>query len=731
MEDYAQTPPPFNYTPIGEDVVIFVGEYTAPLTINPTEFVVTSKALHSTSSTLSSNASFEAPEGTDIVDARFKLSNLGLTLGDILVLLSDGRVLKLEYDGSNSFDVEELDPVPTQDAFQLLGDDLYVMSYDRVFVSDSGYNWTVDTVGLSGSPYLLDIDIDMTQKVWLCASHGLFTQELNSLTWIKNDNYPGEAFVQDACDLVFISREQDIWVSNFNSLRVSFDSGETFQLSPSGLGSAFIRDIADDVFGNIYVMSDNDLYFSQGGTEPFVQIDQPLIADFDLFPTNIVYNDAWADTTLYLATAAGIYVSEDQGENWNYNGAVRAEQVYSVSGTTDDRLLMTTNTGLFRLETNDSWTKSYPQNGFVPATEIFTANNGDLYLKAEVEGANSGGSPVNMIYKSSDDANNFEPDTNGIGSADVGMNLFFTDENGIQHASGRVAPGSILKIWKKNPGNAWETDLTGLPDNMNFDYHAFCFGSDNNGKVYIALQNNGISTIYSRPIAGGDWSSETTINGMVMNIKGRNGIVTIASTVGVRYNNGSAWQSAPLPEGVSTSINWCLSEVDNNSVLWAYFETYNPDVNASEGEGIYYSDNFTSWTEAGDLSPVLFSELQALGDSLFALTAANNGVYVLDTISGNTLDLKITDAGAIAISVYPNPNKGLVNMKFILDNNSVVGLKIYNVAGETILEIPLMKMNPGEQVLEIRLPEQASGTLLYKLTVDGKTNQGKMLMIKN
>ncbi len=672
----------FQYTPAGERTIIVSG---ASDPLKALRFSATNKTIRFSTGTQSHV--YNAPVLLDIVDARFKLDSFGVRVDVILVLLSNGSIVRLDYTGTPK--QKRLDPSPNgSETYKILGDDLYIMGFDRVYVSKEGFNWAIDTTGLGGFATLKDIDIDRSQKVWLATIDGLFTQELESTVWIKNQNYPASPFAPPAADKVFIDRLQNVWVSYFNTLQVSTNGGVSFQNAPKGLSNNKIIDITDDAFGNIYAMSENNLYYSNKGTEPFVRIDLPVMADFAAYTTKELYKDASGDSLLYLGTVAGMYVSSNQGATWSYDGTVRAEHIGSVAATVDNRLLMTTNTGMFRLDGPDSWTKRYPQVGFVPGSMVFTSKNGDVYVVAERKGINSEGFAVNVVYRSVDNGNSFLPDTAGLGAADVGMSIFFIDENGVQHASARTKDG-FLKVWKKQPGSSWELDGDGISASLDFNNTPTVFGTDNNGSVYLAIFNsNSLNTeVHSRPITGGSWSIATTVNGNVYDIKGRNGIVTMGSSAGVRYNTGSGWKIIPRPAGVSSSVDWCHSEVDNNGNVWGYYETYDVNLNQSRGEGIYFTKDKSTWQFAG-ADTLVFGALVAIGDSVFGLTSGHNGTYVFYP-KAVTSSIKNDELGnEFQVSVYPNPS----NYVFSIDlsgtsfNPAETTITLFNIQGKKIFE---------------------------------------------
>lgn len=643
---------------------------------------------------------------------------------DFLVQLSNGAAFQLRAKSSGGWETVVLDFAGAGFARKMVGDDLYIMTYNAVFVSDSGYNWVIDTAGLDlNGAYCNDIDMDTTQKVWLATQNGLFTQLLNVMTWIKNTGYGNSN-----AGVVHVDRAQKVWVADYNVLKVSSDGGTTFPNAPTGLPNYYIRKITDDAFGNIYVMFDSMLYYSQGGTQPFVKVSQPLMADFALMGTQYLFNDVTGDTTVYLATNAGLYASGNQGSTWTYiDTASRADQINSVAATSDNRLLMTSTVGAFRLEANQTWSKRYPQNGFLADTKAYVAGNGDVYLAAENNGVNSGNDFRRMVYKSSDNGTTFIIDTAGLTASDVGMSGFFVDESGVQHAMAFVyvsgGPGE-LRVWKKNPGQPWVLDTIGLSASLSSNHSSQCFGTGHNGKVYVAIRSGGSVTIYSRTLAGNNWTQETVINASVIYIKGRNGKVVVGTDMGLVYTTGSGWNSASNPSVVTGAVTWSISEVDNNGVVWAYFETV--DNNGSIGEGVYYTTDFVNWREPeGNMDTILFRELVAVGDSVFALTL-NSGVYVYDTLHPVQVGVKET-ASADGIRIVPNPFSNHTTMQFDLTTESRISLNIYNVLGETVFNIPAQQMSAGTQQLKINLPTAAYGVLLYELNISGTVRRGKLM----
>ena len=98
---------------------------------------------------------FTAPPGTEIRTVQRKLSPYAPNKFYLLVLLSNNVSYQVEVLGPNSFDVKKLGVIPMsqyETGRVFIGDDLYVMSDEAVYISSDTPNhqiWTIDTAGLN------------------------------------------------------------------------------------------------------------------------------------------------------------------------------------------------------------------------------------------------------------------------------------------------------------------------------------------------------------------------------------------------------------------------------------------------------------------------------------------------------------------------------------------------------------------------------------------------------
>lgn len=579
---------------------------------------------------------FIALPGIDIVSAAIKKDAPGI----ILIQLNNNEVHRAFYNSSsNTYIVVKLGVIGVtlfETPKEIIGDDLYVMTSKYVYVSRDTPNhqlWTIDTAGLSGA-IPADIDMDSTQKVWLATGNGLYTQLLTSNTWVKNTSFPNSAATK-----VFIDRTQRIWAARTNLLYVSTNGGVSYNPAPSGLTAYNITDIGDDAFGNIYVIQGNsdgsNLYYSANGTAAFVRRDNTIKPDFINFGTANTYNSIAGDTSIYLSTVAGLYTSANQGQAWSLDSSVRAEKAYSVAATSTNQLLMSTNVGAFRIENDTAWKKLYPPgNTHLSGMQIFTDNTGAVYVIGEKAYNNNANVPFNMVYKSTDNGNTFTADTLGSRPANAGSSSFYIDKAGIQHASAFVfvtGNGNFLRVWKKQPGNPWVIDTAGLPV-MNSAYFAVAFSEDELGNVYLVIKNNNtqVTTIYKRAPGGTSWSLHSTFNLDVLEIHGNAGKLVAGTAGGLYYYNGTSWIAASKPSAIPYSPDLIVpaAHVAPDGTVWAYFEDFVTNF-GSIGRSIWHTSNFTNWTPVQpDVYTTLFAKLVALGDSVFALSATNDGIFV-------------------------------------------------------------------------------------------------------
>jgi hypothetical protein len=90
-------------------------------------------------------------------------------------------------------------------------------------------------------------------------------------------------------------------------------------------------------------------------------------------------------------------------------------------------------------------------------------------------------------------------------------------------------------------------------------------------------------------------------------------------------------------------------------------------------------------------------------------------------------------AVALSISSYPNPFRESAEIRYQLEKQSAVELKIYNLRGQVVRTLHQGQQTKGEQVLawegcDDRAQPVAAGIYLVRMTVDGEAGRPLKLL---
>jgi len=688
-------------------------------------------------SSLSANVvnTYFAPNDVEIVNAQKKILSNWPT---VLVSLSNGQIVKIEINETWDFTETTFAPSSSNESLEeTIGDDVYFRTAHEVYVTrDNGQSWDLDMGGLTGAS-IYDFDIDTNQNVWLVNESGLFKQPLVSNTW---------TYV-DAADMlnprrVFVDRSQRIWLASpAYGLFYSDDEGAIFTAHTGGYPSnEVIVEMGDDAFNNLYIITapdytfsyddnvGNKVYRSDGGTQSFVRIDQSIESNFVLAGTDRPYTSISGDTILYLGTVGGAYNSLDQGSTWTSSPILWANKAFSLIPTADNVLMVSANSGLYKGNGAGNWTKKYPVGDSVQSgIELFRAANGDIYAQGEVILQSNANSPIYNVRKSTDNGTAWTVDT--LGSYATAMDLFFVSSDGVQHAIGAVSEtGDVYKVYKKEPGMAWELDMGGLPGTIQvYPWIASLLGQDAQGNIYLFLLNNTTNqtTIYKRAFASNTWIDDGTLSGLnrfVFGITGYNNEVILATLNGVLRKSGNTFVTLPLPSGVGSQLDYDVVGFDNSGKLWAHFSNWTP--NGPTGKGVFFTSDFSTWIEPqNQVDTVLFNELVAVGDSMYAISNNFDWVfYFNDDITVGIAEEKTETF----TEVFPNPAKNQVTFLFTLNENIDLHLDIMDMTGKNVFSKSYSNLPAGKQYRTIDVNNLAQGMYSWKINAGNKVSTGKL-----
>ncbi len=104
-----------------------------------------------------------------------------------------------------------------------------------------------------------------------------------------------------------------------------------------------------------------------------------------------------------------------------------------------------------------------------------------------------------------------------------------------------------------------------------------------------------------------------------------------------------------------------------------------------------------------------------LGDPLCRIS---NKIYQPTPVTLNKLTLYYN---------FPNPFSYNTTIRYRLTEKAHVKLRIYNILGELVFEVPEETKDPGEHNIPLSFKAFASGVYFYRLTADGESAAGKMV----
>jgi len=79
---------------------------------------------------------------------------------------------------------------------------------------------------------------------------------------------------------------------------------------------------------------------------------------------------------------------------------------------------------------------------------------------------------------------------------------------------------------------------------------------------------------------------------------------------------------------------------------------------------------------------------------------------------------------------YPNPFNPSTKISFSLERNAFTTLRVYNTIGQQVAELVNQELKAGVYEYEFNAQNLPSGVYLYNLTVDGKSQINKMMLLK-
>jgi hypothetical protein len=555
------------------------------------------------------------------------------------------------------------DSTESQIVKEMTGDDLYMLSFEAVYVSrDNGVNWSVDTVGLSGAT-VNDITTAYMENVYAATTKGILFQSAKGNTW------EGLSAPASASSIFYDSVDRQLYAGMTDGSILTGPGDHNWNTIPALVPNVTVKKWGVDVYGDLFAALSNGAVFRKMNAA-FNDITQNLRAAIGHSTYQI--NMIGGDSIVYAATTVGLYRSTDHGDTWtSWNDGIRAEHIYSMQKLPSGEFFTSAAAGIFRANPlGTAWSKALPRR--LPLLRY----GNTLY-------AYESGTP-SVLWSSTNAGVNWLADT---APAFVDLGNVSVDEFGTLHAiSGTYSSTLRAMIYERKPGGLWTADTDGYSPSTQGSGYAVV--SDLQGHLYAATNFKGGPNVLRRPIGGGTWTPFATGLGTPPYLTNFVAGPTMLSNFGPTiYQAGPAgWAQMTNPTGISGSVT--SMSVDSNGTIFAAFS------NNGHGQGIYYLPvGSTSWTNAG-YDSLTVNTMMSDGSTTYAAT--NHGIYALTAkaaSAGLVTPLSQTiDFGDVAIGDSAGQTVTIANSgteTSIVSSMTINGGNSFSIGGGIDLILPL------------------------------------------
>ncbi len=589
---------------------------------------------------------------------------------------------------------------PNSVTTRTIGSDTYIFAGTSEGVyrsSDYGVNWTQHNNGL-WDQYVRKIFHHNGVIYVATPIGGVFRSTDDGDNWMS-----ANTGLTDSSITTFYAFDQLIFASTSTGVFRSTNNGATWGLlsnSPKYV-NAFYYD------GN-YLLATGSyrIYFSTnyGASWP---ITKDLKISSDYISTNIKGITKHLSNLIAITDSrAGIYKSTNNGDNWFASNYYLNANAINCFGLVSSTLYCGTNSGLFKTTDNGVvWFPVIPDsNG--PIVKAFINTKAGIFL-----GTHQG------IYNSTDDGTTWNKTS------------FTLWTNTLLLYGPYIFAGTYDGIFRSSDyGISWDSVNTGLKNRIIttlLGNPPYILAGTDGGGIYRS-SNNGVT-----------WDSSITqpTNRYILSLAKLNNILI----AGGRYNN---WNWKVIYRSVDDGLSWTpiqLADIISHPPSVHGFAVSDSTIFAATGRGIYVSKDYGfHWYQANDgLWEKVLSAIIATNTQLFVGTNSN-GVWrcslqqILDVAEPENEYPQYI----VLYQNYPNPFNPSTKIRYSLDKNCFVTLKIYNILGEEIATLVNEIKHKGSYETNFNTNNLPSGVYLYKMTAKPLDNTSiynsvrKMLLLK-
>ena len=591
--------------------------------------------------------------------------------------------------------------------------------------TDNGQSW----IAIGGSPTsYLRFALAMNGNYIFAGIDSMggsfFRSSDNGATWGASTNgWPtGNVACFLFCDSVVLAGSEGGGVFR------STDDGSSWMPSNNGLTSCFVLSLLAKDSVIFAGTADHGIFRStdNGLTWIAVNTGLPSALDIGIFGMAIMGNDVLVTTWGY-----GFYRSSDNGQSWYATGReVAAFYMNTVCTFGTSVFLGTVGAGVFA--SVDSGSHWYQASGGLPSAQIgaLTVNGRTLFA-----GTQGGG-----LYASRDDGVSWESLNTGLSASYVSSLVTF----GSSVVAATEGGGVFILAYGDT---SWTPINNGLPDGASAWAEAV---ATNNHDLFVGYKFGG--NVYASADTGRTWNP---IGGPsdVDAIVAFDSVVLVGAFSGLyrTSDRGKSWTlvGGPMPfvnallsadgnvfagtdngmyRSEDAGVHWTTTSGLSSGFVLAIAKSDAKMFAGAYAKGVYLStDNGSSWSAVNTgLADLNVSSL-AVFDSNVVAGTYSQGVWIRpisEMITGVSSSGQDPRSSFVLDQNYPNPFNPSTSIRFSLPSESHVRLAIYNLLGQTIVELQNGVLHAGnyERTWKANV---ASGLYLCRIEAVSVADPGK------
>lgn len=321
------------------------------------------------------------------------------------------------------------------------------------------------------------------------------------------------------------------------------------------------------------------------------------------------------------------------------------------------------------------------------------------------------GNSKGYLYKSTNAGSNWLK-IDSVSSGTLRKVYFLNDNTGFMLGYA----GEIFKT--TNGGSNWSIFNSGITYGLSSIFFV-------NPVTGYACGGNPVQKLFKTTDAGNSWnqiytttgttfSSITFINPNTGFITGKNILKT--TDAGVTWNNKTP----------GSLIYFQKTFFSSNNTGYSY---------GSFGKVFKTTNTGENWGELNMPTEMFFNDIYFLNDNTGFLVG-DQGMILKTTNGGGNFVIGINEpvknipSDFLLQQNYPNPFNPVTTIKFSIPENSFVNITIYDILGKVVATLLNENRNPGNYELNWDAGKNSSGVYIYRMTVDGKSLEKKMVLLK-